>query len=169
MTRHIGEVPVEQLARERGQSTYTVSRLVKLWVSHLTSLTVLPLQFAMVGSFSVSVLGFVVGTVQLVRVLIERKAPAGWLSLFVSVTFLFSVLFAFLGIISAYLGRMYVSLNERDSRVDPHRPPVRPRRRGRCGVPAEDDRVRPGVARRVRRREPPWSPSPKSTASASAS
>lgn len=114
MTRHIGEVPVEQLARERGQSTYTVSRLVKLWVSHLTSLTVLPLQFAMVGSFSVSVLGFVVGTVQLVRVMIERKAPAGWLSLFVSVTFLFSVLFAFLGIISAYLGRMYVSLNERD-------------------------------------------------------
>jgi hypothetical protein len=29
------------------------------------------------------------------------------------VTFLFSVLFLFLGIVSAYLGRMYVSLNER--------------------------------------------------------
>jgi len=114
MTRHVGEVPVEHLAREKGQSTYTLSRLLKLWVSHLTSLTVLPLQFAMVGSFGVSALGFVVGIVQLVRVLIERRAPAGWLSLFVSVTFLFSVLFAFLGIISAYLGRMYVSLNERD-------------------------------------------------------
>jgi undecaprenyl-phosphate 4-deoxy-4-formamido-L-arabinose transferase len=114
MTRHIGEVEVRQLARERGESTYTVARLVKLWISHLTSLTVLPLQFAMVGSFGVSALGFLVGIAQLVRVLIERKAPAGWLSLFVSVTFLFSVLFAFLGIISAYLGRMYVSLNERD-------------------------------------------------------
>jgi len=114
MTRHVGEVPVEHLAREKGQSTYTLSRLLKLWVSHLTSLTVLPLQFAMVGSFGVSALGFVVGLIQLARVLIEQKAPAGWLSLFVSVTFLFSVLFAFLGIISAYLGRMYVSLNERD-------------------------------------------------------
>lgn len=114
MTRHIGEVPVQQLAREAGQSTYTLGRLVKLWVSHLTSLTVLPLQFAMVGSFGVSALGFLVGIAQLVRVMIERKAPAGWLSLFVSVTFLFSVLFAFLGIISAYLGRMYVTLNERD-------------------------------------------------------
>ena len=114
MTRHIDEVPVDQLARATGESTYTLSRLLKLWVSHLTSLTVLPLQFAMVGSFSVSVLGFLVGCIQLARVMIERNAPAGWLSLFVSVTFLFSVLFAFLGIISAYLGRMYVSLNERD-------------------------------------------------------
>jgi undecaprenyl-phosphate 4-deoxy-4-formamido-L-arabinose transferase len=114
MTRHIGEVPVEHRPRGAGASTYTLSRLLKLWVSHLTSLTILPLQFAMVGSFGVSALGFVVGTAQLIRVLIERKAPAGWLSLFVSVTFLFSVLFAFLGIISAYLGRMYVSLNERD-------------------------------------------------------
>jgi polyisoprenyl-phosphate glycosyltransferase len=113
MTRHIGEVPVQHRPRGAGQSTYTLSRLVKLWVSHLTSLTILPLQFAMVGSFGVSVLGFVVGAVELVRVLVERRAPAGWLSLFVAVTFLFSVLFAFLGIISAYLGRMYVSLNER--------------------------------------------------------
>jgi undecaprenyl-phosphate 4-deoxy-4-formamido-L-arabinose transferase len=114
MTRHVGEVPVQQLARENGQSTYTIGRLVRLWVSHLTSLTVLPLQLAMVGSFGVSALGFLLGIGQLVRVMIEQRAPAGWLSLFVSVTFLFSVLFAFLGIISAYLGRMYVTLNERD-------------------------------------------------------
>lgn len=114
MTRHIGEEPVEHLARGKGQSTYTLSRLLKLWVSHLTSLTVLPLQVAMVGSFGVSVLGFAVGAAQFVRVMFERQAPAGWLSLFVAVTFLFSVLFAFLGIISAYLGRMYVSLNERE-------------------------------------------------------
>lgn len=113
MTRHIGEVPVEHRPREHGASTYTFSRLLKLWVSHLTSLTVLPLQLAMIGSFGASVLGFLVGAVQLVRVLAERRAPAGWLSLFCAITFLFSLLFAFLGIISAYLGRMYVSLNER--------------------------------------------------------
>jgi undecaprenyl-phosphate 4-deoxy-4-formamido-L-arabinose transferase len=113
MTRHIGEEPVVHRQRKAGESTYTLGRLLKLWISHLTSLTILPLQFAMLGSFGVSVLGFVLGVVQLVRVLVERRAPAGWLSLFVTVTFLFSVLFAFLGIISAYLGRMYVSLNER--------------------------------------------------------
>lgn len=113
MTRHVGEVPVEQLSREAGQSTYTLGHLVKLWVSHLTSLSVLPLRVAMVGSFGASAVGLLLGLAQVVRVLIERRAPPGWLSLFVAVTFLFSLLFAFLGIISAYLGRMYVSLNER--------------------------------------------------------
>jgi glycosyltransferase involved in cell wall biosynthesis len=113
MTRHIGQTPVPHLPRKEGQSTYTLSGLYKLWVSHLTSLTILPLQIAMVGSFGVSALGFLLGVGQTVRVLVERRAPPGWLSLFVMLTFLFSVLFAFLGIISAYLGRMFISLNER--------------------------------------------------------
>ena len=113
MTRHIGEIPVTHLARQEGKSTYTLPKLFKLWVSHLTSLTILPLQMAMIGSFAVSALGFLLGLGQTARVLVERQAPSGWLSLYVTVTFLFSVLFAFLGIISAYLGRMFISLNER--------------------------------------------------------
>jgi len=113
MTRHIAEIPVAHLARQEGKSTYTLPKLFKLWVSHLTSLTILPLQMAMIGSFAVSALGFLLGLGQTLRVLVERQAPSGWLSLYVTVTFLFSVLFAFLGIISAYLGRMFISLNER--------------------------------------------------------
>lgn len=113
MASRIGQTKVEHRPREAGVSTYTLATLTRLWVSHLTSLSVLPLKFAMAGSFGVSALGFLVGVFELVRVLIERKAPAGWLSIFCAVTFLFSVLFAFLGILSAYLGRMYVSLNER--------------------------------------------------------
>ena len=54
-----------------------------------------------------------VGLGQLVRVLLERRAPPGWLSLFCAVTFLFAALFAFLGILSTYLARMYVTENER--------------------------------------------------------
>jgi undecaprenyl-phosphate 4-deoxy-4-formamido-L-arabinose transferase len=113
MASRIGDVPVEHRARSEGASSYSLTKLVSLWVSHLTSLSVLPLKAAMAGSFVVSFLGFLVGIFYLVRVLIERKAPAGWLSLFCAVTFLFSILFLFLGIVSAYLGRMYVSLNER--------------------------------------------------------
>lgn len=112
-TQHMAEVPVPHRARARGQSTYRFRTLFKLWVAHLTSLTVLPLRVATAGSFATAVLGFVIGLVELVRVLLERKAPAGWLSLFCAVTFLFSVLFAFLGIISMYLGRLYVTLNAR--------------------------------------------------------
>lgn len=112
-TRRIISVPVEQRSRSDGQSTYTPWKLITLWGSHLTLLTVLPLTVASVGSLVVAVLGFSVGVVQVVRVFLEDEAPAGWLSLFLSETLLFSVLFLFLSILSTYLGRIYVELNAR--------------------------------------------------------
>jgi polyisoprenyl-phosphate glycosyltransferase len=112
-TRHIEEIEVDHRPRERGESTYRLGTLLRLWLAHITSLTVLPLQIATIGSFAASVLGLVAGVLQLVRVLVERRAPPGWLSIFCALTFLFSMLFAFLGIISLYLGRMYVTMNSR--------------------------------------------------------
>lgn len=112
-TKRIGQVMVEQRSRTGGASTYTLWKLIKLWVSHLTLLTVLPLQVASVGSLIVSLLGFVLGLVQLIRVLVEGGAPQGWLSLFLLTTVLFSVLFLFLAIVGTYVGRVYVELNAR--------------------------------------------------------
>jgi undecaprenyl-phosphate 4-deoxy-4-formamido-L-arabinose transferase len=114
MTSRIGVVPVEHRARGANTSTYTLRKLLSLWVSHLTTLSVLPLKVAVVGSIGASALGFLGGVAMLVRALLVGGAPAGWISLFCAVTFLFSILFAFLGIISAYLGRMYVATNERE-------------------------------------------------------
>jgi undecaprenyl-phosphate 4-deoxy-4-formamido-L-arabinose transferase len=136
MTGRIGDVAVEHSPRGAGSSSYTFAKLLRLWVSHLTSLSVLPLKAAMVGSFGASILGFAVGVVELARVLAERKAPPGWLSLFCAVTFLFSLLFLFLGIISAYVGRMYVTLNERDLTW------IRSDNDDVCARPRDDARVR---------------------------
>ncbi len=112
-TRHIGDVPVEHRRRVEGESTYRLSTLVKLWIAHLTTLSVLPLKLATVGCFGVSVFGLVLGVVQLIRALTLRQAPPGWLSLFCALTFLFSLLFAFLGVVSTYVGRLYVTINAR--------------------------------------------------------
>lgn len=111
-TSCIGAVPVEHRPRASGGSTYSLLKLVSLWLSHLTSLTLLPLHLAVVGSFGVSILALVLGCVQVARALVQQRAPEGWLSLFTSVAFFFAVLFLFLGIVSVYVGRMYVSMNE---------------------------------------------------------
>jgi undecaprenyl-phosphate 4-deoxy-4-formamido-L-arabinose transferase len=112
-TRRISSVEVPQRARADGLSTYTLWKLIRLWVSHLTLLTVIPLQLASIGSLLVAGLGFLLGAAQLARVLIERQAPPGWLSLFLATTFLFSTFFLFLAIVAAYVGRIYVELNAR--------------------------------------------------------
>jgi undecaprenyl-phosphate 4-deoxy-4-formamido-L-arabinose transferase len=125
-TAQLGEVEVKHRSRCRGASTYTPTALLRLWWSHFTTLTILPLKLATLGSFGISGAGMLAGIVLVVRALSERRAPEGWLSLFCAVTFLFSILFAFLGVIGSYLGRMYVSMNERGLVWE--RP--RPRRRG---------------------------------------
>jgi undecaprenyl-phosphate 4-deoxy-4-formamido-L-arabinose transferase len=112
-TRRVSEVTVPHRRRDEGESTYRIRDLFRLWLSHMSTLTVLPLQIATWGSFCAAGLGLLLGLGQMVRVLLEQKAPPGWLSLFCALMFLFSLLFAFLGIISTYLGRMYVSLNAR--------------------------------------------------------
>ena len=113
MTSRIGAVPVPHRPRTSGASGYTLPRLMAMGLSHVTSLSVLPLQIAVAGSFGISACGFLIGAAATARALWQGGAPLGWLSLFCAVTFLFSVLFAFLGIVSAYVGRMYVASNER--------------------------------------------------------
>jgi glycosyltransferase involved in cell wall biosynthesis len=93
-TRRVAEVEVEHRVRRSGASSYSLAKLLTLWVSHLTTLTTLPLRFAVLGSFGVSFLGFALGVVMMTRALWKGGAPEGWLSLFCAVTFLFAVLFA---------------------------------------------------------------------------
>lgn len=152
-TREIGEVEVEHLARADGASTYRLDTLFKLWFSHLTSLTDLPLRVATYLSLSAALIGVLAGTVQLGRALIGGRAPAGWLSVYLSLTLLFSVAFAVLGVLSLYVGRMYVAQNSRGlTWTRPARrrgPDGRPLARAPVRVPevAAPGRVRPWAAR----------------------
>lgn len=107
-TRRIAETEVEQRLRQDGGSTYTFGKLFALWVSHMTTLSLMPLRVATVGSFVVAITGFLIGVAGLVRALIEKRAPEGWLSLFCAITFLFSALFVCLGILASYIGRLYL-------------------------------------------------------------
>lgn len=113
-TRHISETLVEHCPRIEGRSSYSLFRLLKLWVSHMTVVSGVPLRFATYVSFGVAGSGFLLGCFQIVRALTLGRAPTGWLSLFSVTTFLFSVLFGFLGVLSTYVARMYIASNTRD-------------------------------------------------------
>ena len=114
MTRKIGEVPVPHRREERGNLELHARQIGQpLAVPHDEPDHSAPAIRDDRILRCVGCSGFSSAPVELVLALGRGGAPAGWLSLFVAVTFLFSVLFAFLGIISAYLGRMYVAQNER--------------------------------------------------------
>lgn len=113
-TRRIADVPVEHVPRAKGASTYSLSSLVNLFLSHVTSLSALPLKVAALGCFGVALFTTLLGVAEVGRSLYVGTAPAGWLTLMCVLTSFFGLLFAFLGIMGIYVARMYITQNARD-------------------------------------------------------
>lgn len=112
-TSRIGDVPVEHRPRAVGESSYSIGTLVRLWISQLTNFSIFPLKAATALSLAAALAAFAFSVLGLLKGLAAGTSPRDRVWLVFAVTFLFSVLFLFLGVISAYVGRMYVSFNER--------------------------------------------------------
>lgn len=117
VTQRIGSIEVKHEARKAGQSSYTLRRLVRLWLSAWVNFSVLPLRVA-------TVLGFIMASVGLGALVWvgwlwwNDKGPEygfGWL---MAALLIFSgTQLVLLGLIGEYLGRMFLTVNQRPQSV----------------------------------------------------
>lgn len=117
VTQRIGSLAVRHEARQAGQSGYTLRRLVRLWMSAWINFSVLPLRIA-------TVLGLVLATGGLVGLLVvlwlrlTHQGPAfGWGSLMGALLVFSGTQLVMLGVIGEYVGRMFISINQRPQAV----------------------------------------------------
>lgn len=117
VTQRIGSIEVQHVARAAGHSGYTVRRLIRLWLSTFINFSVLPLRIAtLLGLF----LGFAglcgIGVVVYWRV--TGQGPAfGWGSLMAALLLFSGMQLVLLGVIGEYLGRMFLTINQRPQAV----------------------------------------------------
>jgi glycosyltransferase involved in cell wall biosynthesis len=116
VTQNIDRLMVRHLPRALGRSNYTVRRLLRLWISMFINFSVMPLRFATIGGFALSLVGAVGGLVAIVEALF-LSTPPGWASLMVAVMLLSGVQLLMLGLIGEYLGRMYLTANRKPQSV----------------------------------------------------
>ena len=99
------EVYYTRLAREKGESKYTLAKKVKLFIDSLLSFSFFPIRFIS----ALGVLIFMAAFVMLSEIIIKRftvgYAVDGWASLMVINLFCFSIILLTLGIIGEYLWR----------------------------------------------------------------
>ncbi|HEX5215070.1 MAG TPA: glycosyltransferase [Vicinamibacterales bacterium] len=117
VTQRIGSIEVRHIARQAGQSTYTLRRLVNLWLSAWVNFSILPLRVA-------TLLGLVVGAAGLVAIggvgwlWFQNRGPDygwGWL---MSALLIFSgTQLVLLGLIGEYIGRMFLAVNQRPQAI----------------------------------------------------
>lgn len=128
VTQRIGSIPVEHHARRAGDSTYTMRRLVRLWMSAWINFSVLPLRVATVLGLLVA--GF--GVVALAAVgwlwWNDRGPSYGWGWLMAGMLIFSGTQLVLLGVIGEYIGRMFLAINQRPQSI------VREVVRSRTGV-----------------------------------
>jgi glycosyltransferase involved in cell wall biosynthesis len=113
VTQRIDSVIVGHEPRRSGASGYTFRRLVRLWLSAWLNFSLLPLRIATVAGFTTAAAGIAAFFVVLWLWVVNR-GPAygfGWL---MSAFLIFSgIQLIMLGLIGEYLGRMFLTVNQR--------------------------------------------------------
>jgi undecaprenyl-phosphate 4-deoxy-4-formamido-L-arabinose transferase len=117
VTQRIGSITVRHDPRRAGKSTYTLRRLVRLWLSAWVNFSVLPLRVATVLGLVLAAAGVVaLGTVAYLW--LQNIGPGfgfGWL---MAALLVFSgTQLVLLGLIGEYVGRMFLAVNQRPQSV----------------------------------------------------
>jgi glycosyltransferase involved in cell wall biosynthesis len=117
VTQRIGSLEVRHADRAAGRSGYTLRRLMRLWASSFINFSVTPLRLATVLGLFMGVAGLAsIGGV-LVLWATGHGPVFGWGSLMAALLSFSGVQLILLGVIGEYLGRMFLTINQRPQAV----------------------------------------------------
>ncbi len=113
VTQRIGLLPVQHRARQVGRSGYTLRKLLRLWLSTLVNFSVLPLRVATLLGLVLAAAGFLALAVVLYWWWRGTGPAFGWGSLMAALLVFSGVQMVMLGVMGEYLGRMFITVNQR--------------------------------------------------------
>ncbi len=117
VTQRIGSITVRHEARQAGTSTYTLGRLVQLWLSAWINFSVLPLRVATLIGLIIASLGIL--ALLVVAILWWRNIgpESGWGWIMAGLLIFSGTQLVMLGLIGEYVGRMFLAINQRPQSV----------------------------------------------------
>lgn len=106
-------VPFSAPSRHSGESKYTLRKMLRFAVNGITSFTTLPLKAVGVFGLIVAAASFVYAAFALYQKLVLGITVAGWTSLLVGVLFLGGVQLISIGVLGAYIARIFTQVKNR--------------------------------------------------------
>ncbi len=117
MTQRIDAIEVRHDPRQSGQSGYNLRRLVRLWMSSFINFSVVPLRVATLLGLFMACCGFLaLGGVVYLRI-VDHGPAFGWGMLMSGLLLFSGMQLLLLGVIGEYLGRMFLTINQRPQSV----------------------------------------------------
>ena len=117
VTQRIGSIEVRHEPRRAGESTYTLRRLVRLWLSAWINFSVLPLRVATVLGLILAGAGVVALVVVFVLWLRNVGPDPGWGWIMAALLVFSGTQLVLLGLIGEYIGRMFLAVNQRPQSI----------------------------------------------------
>jgi undecaprenyl-phosphate 4-deoxy-4-formamido-L-arabinose transferase len=117
VTQRIGSIEVQHEARRAGQSTYTLRRLIRLWLSAWINFSLLPLRIATVLGLILAGAGMVALVFVFVAYLRNVGPPSGFGWLMAALLVFSGTQLVILGLIGEYVGRMFLTVNQRPQAI----------------------------------------------------
>lgn len=117
VTQSIGSITVRHERRTAGASGYTLRRLIRLWLSAWLNFSILPLRAATLVGLATACVGLLaLGVV--VMLWFEGRGPEyGWGWVMATLLIFSGTQLVMLGLIGEYLGRMFLTVNQRPQSV----------------------------------------------------
>jgi glycosyltransferase involved in cell wall biosynthesis len=116
VTQNVGTARVRHVERALGSSGYNFRKLMRLWISMLVNVSILPLRLMTLAGMITSALGFLA----VIEVVLEHMlggTPTGWSSLMAAMLLLSGTQLLLLGILGEYVGRIYLGISEKPQSV----------------------------------------------------
>lgn len=110
-TQNVTNVEVTHRSREVGDSGYTLTKLIGLWMNGFTAFSVKPLRIATLVGASSAFLGFAYGIWSIINKFLDPSIPLGYSSIISLIIFFGGLIMLMLGLIGEYIGRIYICLN----------------------------------------------------------
>lgn len=117
VTQRIDSVVVAHEPRRLGASGYTWRRLFRLWLSAWLNFSLLPLRLATLAGLTTAALGLVAFVVVLWLWFVNRGPQYGFGWLMATFLIFSGTQLVMLGLIGEYLGRMFLTVNQRPQAV----------------------------------------------------
>jgi len=114
------EVRYRRAGRFAGQTKYPYTKLIQLALDGMTSFSAVPLQLVTYLGFAVSALSLGLVGFALISHLGGGQIPAGWTSVFVAVAFLAGIQLVAIGILGAYVTRIFDEVKGRPLYIVAH-------------------------------------------------
>jgi undecaprenyl-phosphate 4-deoxy-4-formamido-L-arabinose transferase len=113
ITQNAGRLQVEHLTRAHGESNYTLSRLIRLFLAMCLNFSVIPLRVAVLLGIVTALCGIIDFALVIAEVLVFGKTPTGWGSLMATMLIISGVQLVILGVVGEYVGRAFLTLNKK--------------------------------------------------------